>query len=571
MPMKLPILFDAPAEPLRTGDIAVTSATTPRQLTVRTMFSAKKYTVPAGVLLVAHQLGAALIPVIMGLAIDRAISARDPRQLILWTAVLAVDYAFVSFTFRFGGRIGFLGMNAVQHRVRTQITDRILHAEGMAGPDRQPGLLLSIATSDARHMAMAVAIVVYPLGEFAAVVFAALILLYVSWPLGLAIAIATPLMLWLMDRAGSPLRRRSVRQQQVAGEAAGTAADLVNGFRVVKGLGAEREAGRRYRAASERALQGTLRANVARGGYLGSMDAVSGLFIAGVAVAAGMMALNGAMTVGQLITVVGVTQFVLGPLQAFASNFGTIWAGALASAERVLTVLQAPPRTRNTQTPDTPRGFDLEVSGVPCSEGVVADFVVREGELVAVESDAPTTAALSEVLAGLVRPVSGTATIGGVGIDSIERSCRRKALIVAPHESDLFEGTVADNISMSGQVSGDAVARALLAAGCDDVAASLPDGLDTDVGEAGRLLSGGQRQRVALARALASDPEILVLVDPTTAVDSVTESMIAQRITQARSGRTTLIFTSSPALVAVASRQLVVGQASNDEILENAR
>ncbi|WP_170945974.1 ABC transporter ATP-binding protein [Rhodococcus sp. 14-2483-1-2] len=569
--MKLPILFDAPAEPLRTGDIAVTSATTPRQLTVRTMFSAKKYTVPAGVLLVTHQLGAALIPVIMGLAIDRAISARDPRQLILWTAVLAVDYAFVSFTFRFGGRIGFLGMNAVQHRVRTEITDRILDARGMAGPDRQPGMLLSIATSDARHMAMAVAIVIYPLGEFAAVVFAALILLYVSWPLGVAIAIATPLMLWLMDRAGSPLRRRSVRQQQVAGEAAGTAADLVNGFRVVKGLGAEREAGRRYRAASERALQGTLRANVARGGYLGSMDAVSGLFIAGVAVAAGMMALNGAMTVGQLITVVGVTQFVLGPLQAFASNFGTIWAGALASAERVLTVLQAPPRTRNTQTPDTPRGFDLEVSAVPCGRESVADFLVREGELVAIESDAPTTAALAEVLAGLVRPVSGTATIGGVGIDSIERSCRRKALIVAPHESDLFEGTIADNISMSGQVSGDAVARALLAAACDDVAASLPDGLDTDVGEAGRLLSGGQRQRVALARALASDPEILVLVDPTTAVDSVTESIIAQRITQARSGRRTLIFTSSPALLAVASRQLGVGPTSQDETLENAR
>lgn len=569
--MRLPIWFDAPAEPLRTNDISVDPTTTPRQLTVRTMFAAKKYTVPAGLLLIAHQLGAALIPVIMGVAIDRAISTRDPQQLILWTAVLAVDYAFVSFTFRFGGRIGFLGMNAIQHHVRTKITDRILDARGMAGPARQPGMLLSIATSDARQMAMAVAIVIYPLGEFAAVLFAALILLFISWPLGVAIAVAAPVMLWLMDRAGSPLRRRSVAEQQVAGEAAGTAADLVGGFRIVKGLGAEIEAGSRYRAASERALQGTLKASLARAGYLGSMETVAGLFIAGVAVAAGLMALRGAMTVGQLITVVAVTQFVLGPLQAFASNFGTIWAGALASAERVLTVLQAAPRTESIPAPGAPDGADLEFRAVRCGDGPVVDIVVREHEFVAIEADAATTAALSDVLAGLVRPDAGSVTIGGVALDRLRREDRRRTLVVAPHESDLFEGTVAENVSMSGKISGDAVARALMAAACDDVAAALPDGLDTDVGEAGRFLSGGQRQRVSLARALASDPEILVLLDPTTAVDSVTEASVAQRIAQARRGRTTVMFTSSPALLAAASRRLRIRHASNDDILENAR
>lgn len=569
--MRLPIWFDAPAEPLRTNDIPVDPTTTPRQLTVRTMLAAKKYTVPAGLLLIAHQLGAALIPVIMGVAIDRAISTRDPQQLILWTAVLAVDYAFVSFTFRFGGRIGFLGMNAIQHHVRTKITDRILDARGMAGPARQPGMLLSIATSDARQMAMAVAIVIYPLGEFAAVLFAALILLFISWPLGVAIAVAAPVMLWLMDRAGSPLRRRSVAEQQVAGEAAGTAADLVGGFRIVKGLGAEIEAGSRYRAASERALQGTLKASLARAGYLGSMETVAGLFIAGVAVAAGLMALRGAMTVGQLITVVAVTQFVLGPLQAFASNFGTIWAGALASAERVLTVLQAAPRTESIPAPGAPDGADLEFRAVRCGDGPVVDIVVREHEFVAIEADAATTAALSDVLAGLVRPDAGSVTIGGVALDRLRREDRRRTLVVAPHESDLFEGTVAENVSMSGKISGDAVARALMAAACDDVAAALPDGLDTDVGEAGRFLSGGQRQRVSLARALASDPEILVLLDPTTAVDSVTEASVAQRIAQARRGRTTVMFTSSPALLAAASRRLRIRHASNDDILENAR
>ncbi len=91
--MQLPVFFEAPATPLRTKHIDVTESTTPRELTLRTMFAAKKYTVPGGLLLIVHQLCAALVPVIMGVAIDRAISTNDSGQLVLWVVVLAVDFA----------------------------------------------------------------------------------------------------------------------------------------------------------------------------------------------------------------------------------------------------------------------------------------------------------------------------------------------------------------------------------------------------------------------------------------------------------------------------------------------
>jgi putative ABC transport system ATP-binding protein len=102
------------------------------------------------------------------------------------------------------------------------------------------------------------------------------------------------------------------------------------------------------------------------------------------------------------------------------------------------------------------------------------------------------------------------------------------------------------------------VERALVAAAADEVALALPHGTGTVLTERGRSLSGGQRQRVALARALACDPPVLVLHDPTTAVDPVTEARIAAGIRAARRGRTTLVVATSPALLAVADRVVLL-------------
>ena len=156
--------------------------------------------------------------------------------------------------------------------------------------------------------------------------------------------------------------------------------------------------------------------------------------------------------------------------------------------------------------------------------------------------------ALVDVLA---RRAPGDVRFDGVPLDAFAIDTAHRLVLVADHDADLFEGSVAENV---GTID-DAV---LAAAGADEAVEALPGGLDAPVGERGRRLSGGQRQRIALARALAADAPVLVLHEPTTAVDTVTEARIAAGVRELRAGRTTLVIASSPALLAVCDRVLVL-------------
>jgi putative ABC transport system ATP-binding protein len=140
-------------------------------------------------------------------------------------------------------------------------------------------------------------------------------------------------------------------------------------------------------------------------------------------------------------------------------------------------------------------------------------------------------------------------------------SLPRTRVVVAPHTADLFDGSVADNVFPDRVIA----ERALQVASCDDI----PEGPDKRVGEGGRMLSGGQRQRVALARAVAFDPEVLVLQDPTNAVDSVTEQNIADGLSDHRADKITIVFSEAPAWNAVADHHLQAADlaATADELL----
>ncbi|WP_431953658.1 ABC transporter ATP-binding protein [Actinacidiphila sp. bgisy167] len=503
-----------------------------------------------------HQFGEALVPVVIGVVIDRAVSGGDGRALAGWLAVLAVVYAGLSFSFRFGARAGERAAEEAAHELRIRLVRRILHPGGGAERGHLPGELANIATEDAKRVGAVTMAVVTGIAALTGVLVSAVALLRVSVLLGLVVLLGTPLLLWLGHLLSKPLERRSEAEQERAAHASGVAADLVAGLRVLKGIGAQAAAVERYRRTSRASLGATVRAARAEAWQSGMVLTLTGVFIAVVALIGGRLAAAGDITLGQLVSAVGLALFLLGPLEVFAW-VNAEFAQGRASAARIADVLAAEPDVPpGDGGPPEPVLGGLRLRGVTLGPLREADLDVRPGELLGVAgTDPAATQALLACLGRTADPEAGVVELDGVPMTELDPARLRTAVLVAAHDADLFEGTLADNLD-TGAVGG--IDRALAAAGADEIVRALPRGDATEIAEGGRSLSGGQRQRVALARALVADRPVLVLHDPTTAVDAVTEARIAVGLREHRRGRTTLLVTNSPALLSVADRVVLI-------------
>ncbi|MFT4164593.1 MAG: ABC transporter ATP-binding protein [Microlunatus sp.] len=491
--------------------------------TLKVALSQRPWSFVASIALAAAFVCNGLTPVVVGNAVDEAIATSSLSRLGFWILVLAGLY-LVAIAVNWIARFMLVrSQQLVSHDLRTLVTDRIQDPRGFAGRERSAGSLLLIASADTQRVGEIVMMTVMPVAEAASITYGAIMMYTINPWLSLATLVGGPLMVIVALRVGRPLQRRSVVRQQAVAQAAATAADVVQGLRILKGLGAIVTVRGRYDQESGTAYARTVEANAAEARLNGATDATGAIFVAGLGIAAGVLALHGMVTIGQLITVVGLTQFLITPMTMLGRNLASRWASAEASGQRIREVLNA--------------GFE------------------RTGEV-----DAARTSHFIDALP------TGLTVVRGVDHELISRleTLPRTRVIVAPHAADLFDGSVADNVFPDRAVA----EQALSVACCDDI----PEGPDKRVGESGRMLSGGQRQRVALARAVAFNPEVLVLQDPTTAVDSVTEQNIAERLSRQRAGKITLVVSEAPAWHAVAANHLSMAdlRALTDELTGEA-
>ncbi|WP_440590061.1 ABC transporter ATP-binding protein [Mycolicibacterium hodleri] len=559
------------AEEARTGN-AILRRTVTRNARLLTVGS---------LLICGHQLCEAMVPVMIGVVIGRAVETGDVGQLVVWIAVLAALFLLLTFCYQAGARHLMRAIATEGHQLRVELSLRILHPFRLRTPLRS-GELLSIAGTDADETSYLLDYVPRIAGSITAIVVCAGVLLTIDVPLGLVVLIGTPVILYLLHFGGPVITRRVADQQELAGKATAMSADLIAGLRPLRGIGAEDAAADRYRTVSQEALAATIRATRSQGVYIGVSTAMSSLLAVGVAVTAGWFALRGEISIGELITVIGLAQFLLEPFNTMAEVPSWV-AEARASAVRVGWVEDAPVALTPGSTRLDSAPYSLDVVDVRHGPLDGASLSVEAGAMVGVVAAQSADAdALVKVLSGQLVPgeYSGEVRVGGVKLEDLDLAESHRALLVEPHKTDLFTGSLRSNLLTGDDVADGRELDAALRSSCAvDVVEVHGEGLDHGVTERGASLSGGQRQRLTLARALLRRAPVLVLHEPTTAVDAVTESAVAQGITEMRHGAgtrnfTTLIVTCSPALLAATDRVVlidggrVVATGSHVELME---
>ncbi|MFQ6171826.1 ABC transporter ATP-binding protein [Oryzobacter sp. R7] len=492
-------------------------------------------------------LATALIPAAVGRAVDAGIVQRDATALVTWSlAVLGLGLVSAATG---NGRHWFAVQNWLVGAFRSGVVaDRAVRRAGPALTREMPaGEVLASFTSDFGRMGHTFDVFARFMGAVVSFVVVAVILLRGSLLLGLVMLVGGPLLVASLAFVMKPLQRRQSAQREQAGRLTALGADTVSGLRVLRGIGGEEAFLERYRAQSEAVRL----AGVRVAGTQATLDAAQvllpGIFVLVVTAIGARLAVAGEISPGQLVAFYGYTAFLTMPLQT-AVEFADKLISTRVAARRIARILAV--------EPDHPAGTgDVDPALRRAVEQLVETAVLTDpasgvevlpGRMTALVSARPEETAAVAARLGRTAPGDHGVTWGGVVLDDLPVSLVREHLLVSTPDPRLFSGPLRREI---GGQDDEARRAALLVADADDVLGAVDGGLDGEVEERGRSLSGGQRQRLALARSLLRDADVLVLVEPTSAVDAHTEARVAERLAQHRKGRTTVVVTASPLLL----------------------
>jgi len=509
----------------------------------------------------------ALVPAVIGKAIDAGLTARDGSALLTWGAALL-------------GLAGLLAVSGItRHRLavynwlsaayRTlQLTVRHANRLGASLPKRlATGEVVSIGTSDISHVGGALDITSRGTGAVVAVITVAILLVSASVPLGLVVIIGVPVLMAIVGLLIRPLHARQQAYREQQGQLTTRASDIVTGLRVLRGIGGEAVFAARYREESQRLRAAGIRVARVEAQLESAQVLLPGAFMVLVTWLGARFALDGQITVGQLVAFYGYAAFLIHPLRTVTEAIDKITRGHVA-ARRVVRVFNLTPEITDPEHPLPAPGADGDLVDID------SGLVVRPGQVTAVAAAAPADA--QAIADRLGRYTDGEVRLAGVPLRDLELAAVRERIMVADHDARLFAGPLRAELDVRGEADDQRVWAALAAAAATDVVDVLPDGLDTVVAERGRDFSGGQQQRLKLARALLADPPILVLVEPTSAVDAHTEARIAAALPAARRGRTTVVCATSPLVldradrVAYVEHGRVVAEGTHRELLRTS-
>ncbi|MFL6065547.1 MAG: ABC transporter transmembrane domain-containing protein [Friedmanniella sp.] len=613
----------AAAAPPPSGENAVAVRADARARSSRTDFSYPDTRSPARFLgwLVRQQLSTVILlslvtvvqwlpgavgPYVVGRIIDDGISARD-LGTVGWLSLVLVVLVLVGaaagvLSHTLIVRAWLVGMYGAIKLVTRKVTQM-----GHVLPQRTPtGEVLSVASGDSDQFGSLNEVIANLAGAIAAYLVIAGLVLSTSWQLGVVVLVAAPLIALFALPLLRPMQQRQEVERARSSDLTSLATDIVAGLRILRGIGGEQTFAGNYAAQS----QLTRAAGVSAGRWQAAVDATSvlfsGLFLVVLTWLGARQVVAGDLSVGELVSFFGYAIFMVWPIQTFFES-AQKWVRCLVSARKAIAVIEQQPPWRPPTDP-------LQLP----AEGLLQDsrsgFTARPGELTLIVSALPDdSAALADRLGRYlpadhdpvpldVDGVKGRAarrarerqraervqlaerdrqlaeqrwgvTLGPVDLGDVPLAEVRRKILVSDAASQVFAGTLQNLVDPRGALTLAQAEAALHTAAAEDVFEGLPGGWQGRIDERGRGLSGGQRQRLVLARAVALDPDVLVLVEPTSAVDAHTEALIARRLAEYRRGRMTVVTSVSPLLlhhadrVALLEGDTVTASGTHEELL----
>jgi ATP-binding cassette subfamily B protein len=508
------------------------------------------------------------IPILIQRAIDDAIVPHEPQKLAPYIAAIAV-LATLRFVINFNRRYATARIGVrIEARMRELLYQAYLRFPRAFYDRHATGQVLSRATNDLYPIRYFIGWgLVQGMQSLMMIVLAGIVLVLVDAQLAFYAAIAMPPITWLTFRFARRVSPISRQVQERKGDVTEAADEAVVGIEMVQAFGREDDVRERFGDKAEGVRSTVLRQAGVESRHLPGLYYLPALSIAAVVFFGGRAVIEGQLTIGQFVLFETLLLQLVWPLEALGW-ITNLAQRALASAGRSFAWLEGieplPEPKSPRHLPAGPLGLRFERVGFAYGGEVDVlrdlDLVVEPGEIVAVCG--PTGSGKTTLLNLLPRfydPTGGHVRIGGVDTRDVPIAELRADVALVTQRPILFSVPLRENLTAGREDANWAeVHAACEAAGVDAFGPNLPDGYDTLIGERGINLSGGQRQRVALARALVTGARVVVLDDPLSAVDTLTERRLVARLRPALAGRTVLVATQRLSTVEIVDRAVVL-------------
>ncbi|AOS63612.1 ABC-type multidrug transport system, ATPase and permease component [Actinoalloteichus hymeniacidonis] len=473
-------------------------------------------------------------------AVDDGLRAGDLTALSWWTAsILAITLINALLGLMRHRTMTLLRMD-VSLRTVQLVTRHTTRLGAALSRKVTTGEVVTIGATDLTHIGHAMTALGPGLGAVAAYLGVAAVLLSISPLLAVVVLLGVPLLCLAVGPLLNRLQTTQTRYREQQGALSNRAGDIVAGLRVLCGIGGKDEFAHRYRTASAALQAEGMHVSAVSSWIQALSTGLPSLFLIAVTWLAARMVIAGEITVGEMIAVYGYVAALIVPVYFLIEGAGDLASG-LVACRRVTAVLALTPLVDDHPDPlpgpTEPAVLHDPESGVTIAPG---SFTV----LVTARRDEALP-----VMDRLARRIDSESTWGDTPLNRMSLTETRSRILLADDDAYLFAGTLRDIVTAGRQHDDDTVTDALHTAAADDILLGLPHGLDSTVQTQGRDLSGGQQQRLRLSRAVLAEPEVLLLVEPTSAVDAHTEAAIARRLHTARTGSTTLVATTSPLML----------------------